>query len=109
MGLRDLDSEERLRLVCFVCSFAWADLEIREAERAFVHRLVRELDLSAEERRQVDRWLTDPPAPEEVDPLEIPLEHRRIFLKYARAMIRADDVVDELEVETFSLFEKLLR
>lgn len=109
MGLRDLDREERLRLVRFVCSFAWADLEVREAEREFVHRLVRRLELSPSERKQVDRWLDSPPAPEEVDPLEIPLEHRRIFLEHARAMIRADNVVDELELESFSLFEKLIR
>lgn len=109
MSPSDLDSEDRLRLVRFVCSFAWADLEVRPEERAFVHRLVRELDLPPHERQQVEGWLASPPDPEDVDPLEIPTEHRRIFLKYARGVIRSDDVVDELEVETFSLFEKLIR
>ena len=39
--LHDLAPETRLTLMKFVCSFAWADLEITDAEREYVARLVR--------------------------------------------------------------------
>ena len=55
--LGQLDRAERLRLMKFVCSFAWADLEIRPEERAFVARLVRRLELDPDERRRVESWL----------------------------------------------------
>ncbi|MGH2671009.1 MAG: TerB family tellurite resistance protein, partial [bacterium] len=51
--LDDLDSRQRLQLIKFVCSFAWADLEVRAEERTFVARLVERLDLDERERRQV--------------------------------------------------------
>lgn len=109
MSLQDLDPEDRLLLVRFVCSFAWADLNVNEAERAFVRRLVQRLDLSPAERRQVEGWLAHPPRAEDVDPLEVPREHRQLFLDHAREVIGADDVVDELELDSFSLFERLTR
>jgi fatty-acyl-CoA synthase len=43
--LDQLDRRDRLRLVEFVCSFAWADLEIKPEERVFIARLIRSLDL----------------------------------------------------------------
>jgi uncharacterized tellurite resistance protein B-like protein len=50
--LDQLDREDRLRLMRFVCSFAWADLEVQPEERAFVRRLIARLDL-AEDRAQI--------------------------------------------------------
>ena len=38
-GLDRLKGRERLNLLKFVCSFAWADLEIRSEERRFIKRL----------------------------------------------------------------------
>ena len=37
--LEGLDARQRLQLIKFVCSFAWADLEVRPEERSFVARL----------------------------------------------------------------------
>ena len=68
--LETLDREERLRLVKFVCSFAWADLEVQVEEREFVKRLVERLELDDAERGMVDEWLQVPPRPEEVDPAD---------------------------------------
>lgn len=107
--LDKLDREERMKLMRFVCSFAWADLQVQNAERAFVKKLVKELHLSAEERKQVDRWLEVPPAPEEVDPASIPRAHRELFLDAARATIASDGRIDAAEHETMSLLEQLLR
>ena len=109
MTLDDLSTEDRLRLMRFVCSFAWADLEIAESEKDFVHNLVARLDLTEDERAQVDGWLQIPPRPEEIDPADIPIEHRQVFLNTILAVVGADGVVDEREVENLSLLEQLLR
>ena len=108
MTLSELTQEDRLRLVKFVCSFAWADLEIADSERNFIQKLVRKLKLATDERAQVEEWLDIPPRPEELDPTEIPREHRALFLGVAREMIEADGEISEEEVENFSLFEQLL-
>ncbi len=108
MTLSELSKEDRLRLVKFVCSFAWADLQIADSERSFVHKLVRKLKLDPDEKRQVDEWLDMPPRAEELDPSEIPREHRALFLTTAREMIEADGEVAEEELENFALFEQLL-
>lgn len=108
MTLSELSQEDRLRLVKFVCSFAWADLTIADSERSFVHKLVRRLKLEPDERRQVDEWLEMPPRAEDLDPTEIPREHRALFLTTAREMIEADGEIAEEELENFALFEQLL-
>ena len=109
MTLDDLDSEDRLRLMRFVCSFAWADLEIADSEKSFVHTLVAKLNLSDDEKQQVDGWLEIPPRPEEIDPADIPADHRQVFLNTILQVVGADGVVDEREVENLSLLEQLLR
>jgi len=109
MEFDDLSSADRLRLMRFVCSFAWADLEIADAERSLIHKLVDKLDLSESERAEIALWMKIPPPPESVDPTDIPVEHRQIFLNTALQMVGADGVVDEREVENLALFEQLLR
>ncbi len=107
--LRDLDRKDRLRLMKFICSFAWADLEIRDEERAFVRRIVQRLDLDADEREMVEEWLKVPPRAEEVDPTQVPIEHRELFLETARAVVVSDGHVDPEERINLALFESLLR
>jgi uncharacterized tellurite resistance protein B-like protein len=107
--LAQLSAEERLRLVRFVCSFAWADLEIRDAERDFVHDLIRRLELNEDEAEQVEEWLTLPPHPEDVDPMEIPVQHRKIFLDTVLALVAADGELAEAETESFNLLSQLVR
>lgn len=107
--LDQLSKAERLLLLKFVCAFAWADLEVRDEEREFVHKLVRGLDLSADEAEQVEQWLEVAPRPEEVDPNQVPHKHRKIFLDAARKMITSDGMIDEAELENYDLFKKLLR
>ena len=109
MDLDELDADARLRLVGFLCSFAWADLEVQEAERSFVTRLLDQLSLDEAERTQAEQWLVLPPAPEEVDPTDIPEEHRQVFLSTMLQLVGADGKVSPAEMETLALFEKLLR
>ncbi len=106
--MKTLDREDRMRLMKFVCAFAWADLEVEESERSLVRRLVSRLGLEEEERKQVEEWLVVPPRPEEVDPADIPRAHRKLFLDTVRAVIVADGKVDEEEAESLLLFEQLL-
>ena len=109
MQVNDLDKESRIRLVRFVCSFAWADLEVAEAERSLVTRMLDQLGLDDSEKAMAEQWLKLPPDPEDVDPMDIPVEHRQIFLNTVLQMVGVDGVVDPNEMETLAVFEKLLR
>ena len=106
--MKDLDREDRMRLMRFVCSFARADLEVKDAERKLIKRLVKKLDLDDKELAQVDGWLEVPPRAEELDPADIPRAHRKLFLETVRSVIIADGEVDQDEAENLVLFEMLL-
>lgn len=97
----ELGPDQRLLLLKFVCAFAWTDLEIRDAERNFVLRLVDKLGLGADDRAQVESWLTVSPPPSALDPSAIPPEHRRAFIESIRALIYVDGSVDPEEREQF--------
>jgi len=107
--LDELNKNERLLLLKFVCAFAWADLEVKQSERNLVRHLVARLHLDPEEKREVEQWLKRPPKPEEVDPNRIPRAHRELFLEAARQMIAADGEIDPAERENLELLEQLLR
>ena len=92
----------------FICSFAWADLEIRPEEKDLIVRMVHRLELDDEDRQQVAEWLQVPPRPDDVDPADIPREHRQIFLDAAKAMILSDGNVEDVEAENLIILEQLL-
>ncbi len=106
--LEKLTRKERLRLMKFICSFAWADLEVRPEERTFTARMVARLGLDAEESKQVEEWLRVPPSPESVDPTLVPMEHRKLFLESIEGVIASDGVVAPEERENLRLFRELL-
>jgi uncharacterized tellurite resistance protein B-like protein len=108
MSLDQLSRDDRLTLMRFVCSFAWADLKVREEERLFVAGLMQKLDLSDDDAQLVSGWMIHPPAPEEVDPMEIPTQHREIFLAAVREMVKADGEIAKHEADTYLLLEQLL-
>ncbi len=93
----------------FVCSFAWADLEVSDRERDFIVKMVVRLGLNEEEQDQVAQWLEVPPRADDLDPADIPREHRKLFLDAARAMILSDGAVEEEEAENLIIFDQLLR
>jgi hypothetical protein len=105
---RRLNREDRLRLLRFVCSFAWADLEVTSEERDFVARLVMALDLHPSEAAQAMQWLELPPSADDVDPQDVPLQHREMFLEAARQLIVRDGQVDPAEAENLALLDRLL-
>jgi hypothetical protein len=103
-----LDRRDRMRLIRFVCSFAWADLEVRPEEREFVHAMVVRLALDDDERKKVQGWLDHPPEPESVDPTLVPPAHRRVFLEAIEGVIVADGGIAPAEVESFRIFRDLV-
>ena len=105
--LEELTREDRLRLMKFVCSFAWADLEIQDDERKFVDKMIEKLSLQ-DDRGKIEGWLKSPPTPEEVDPTRVPRAHRQLLLDAAKAVFNADGVIDPKERENFELLEQLL-
>jgi uncharacterized tellurite resistance protein B-like protein len=108
-SLRELSREERLLLMRFVCSFAWADLEVKQEERELVASLIRRLQLDDEEKRQVLQWLETPPPPEAVDPRLVPREHRMKFLRAVESTVTVDGEVSPEERESLILFAQLIR
>ncbi len=106
--LDQLPQEDRLRLLRFTCSFAWADLEIRQAEADFVRRLVEGLKLSEEDLAKAEAWLQSPPRPDEVDPQDIKNEHSRYFLDVAADVIETDGEIAPAERELLDIFTELL-
>jgi len=103
-----LSRDERLLLLRFVCAFAWTDLEIRDGERKFVERLMERMQLSSNDRAEVESYLHVAPAPEETNPKLVPPEHRRIFLDSLRALIYADGEVDAEERQRFEKLQAAL-
>ena len=108
-NLNELSRSERLQLLRFVTSFAWADLEVTSAERAFIHRLVSRLHLDPEEARQVEGWMKVPPPPDDIDPTTVPHEHRLLLLTVVREMMEADGDISDEERENLELLEQLTR
>jgi hypothetical protein len=97
-----------MKLVEFVCSFAWADLEVRPEERVFISRLIQRLELDDDEDLQVQKWLETPPSVDEVDPTSIPAAHRRVFVESIEGLIASDGEVAQEESETLEVFKQLL-
>jgi uncharacterized tellurite resistance protein B-like protein len=104
----ELSREDRLLLLKFVCAFAWTDLEVRDAERRFVRRLVERLQLDADDAKQVEEWLSIAPSPQSVDPARVPPAHRRTFIEAVRALIYADGEVEGEEREQFERLKAAL-
>lgn len=107
--MKQLSKEDRLQLMKFVCSFAWADLRVQSSERHVVGKLVKKLKLGTDEKKQVDEWLKVPPPAEEVDPNNVPRAHRELFLETVRELIASDGDIDPAEAENYALFEQLMR
>lgn len=107
--LGDLAPEDRIRLLQFICSFAWADLQVRESERQFVQRLMERLEFGEKERAQVAQWLKVPPSPEDVDPNLVPAEHKQVFLDTIGSLVASDFEISAEERESLELLHQLLR
>lgn len=103
-----LSRDDRMLLLRFVCAFAWTDLSIKDGERKFVQRLMNRMQLSAEDRAEVEGYLHVAPSPESTNPKLVPAQHRRSFIEAVRALIYADGEVDAEERERFEKLQAAL-
>ena len=107
--LDELDTQQRMNLLKFVCSFAWADLEIRPAERAFVSRFAESTGAQTAQRpARCAAGSNLRPAEDELDPHLIPLHHREIFIETVKGVIRVDGEIAPEELESLELLSELL-
>jgi hypothetical protein len=106
--METLSRADRLRLMKFVCSFAWTDLRITPEERELIQRLTAHFGFEDDDRKQIHDWLEVPPPAEEVDPTEIPRAHRKLFLEAAKQVIEIDGHVVAGERDSLALFRELL-
>lgn len=104
-----LSPAERMNLLKFVCSFAWTDLRVAQAERDLVMRIAGRLNLTDAEVKRVAEWLRVPPRADDIDPSSVPKEHRQLFLQAAELAIQADGRVVPAERDALALFRNLLR
>lgn len=107
-SLAGLTRRERLQLMRFVCAAVWADLDVGPSEKSFILNLALRLGLPEDEIERVQEWLEMPPTPEEVDPTDIPPEHRKLFRDEIEAAMTADHVLDGPERESLRLLYELL-
>ncbi len=92
----------------FVCSFAWTDLRIAPQERALVQALTAHYGFEDDDKQQINKWLEVPPTADEVDPLEIPAAHRKLFYEAAKHVIEIDGRAVPGERDTLAVFGELL-
>ena len=107
-NLAQLTPPERLQLLKFVCAAVWADLEVSEPERLYILGLSLRLGLPDDELLQVREWLEKPPTADELDPAQVPPEHRKLLLEAVTAAISVDGVVDPRERESLRLLQELI-
>lgn len=103
-----LAPDARLRLMKFVCAVAWSDLRVSGEERLFVANCIRRLHFTEAERAQIWQWLEVPPAPEEVDPAQVPAADRQAFLEAVGRLVAADQRIAPEERESLLLLSQLL-
>lgn len=107
--LGTLTREERMILMRFVCSFAWADERVRQEERALVERYIQRLGFDHSEETQVRAWLESPPPAESVDPKLIPAHHRALFIHAIESVVAVDGDIAPVERNRLIQLANLLR
>lgn len=100
-----LSRPERLQLMRYVVSFAWADQELHPSERRVVKRFLELLELDESERSEVEAWLSAPPDPVAVDAAALSQEQRVVYTQAIQAVIMADGTISP---EERSLFQEML-
>ena len=108
MTMLNLSRDDRLRLLKFVCTFAWTDLQVTEEERALVGEMMKHYGFDDAERKLVSGWLAVPPPVDEVDPTDIPAKHRQLFYTSVKKMVEADGRIVPGEQESLETFQELL-
>lgn len=95
----------RHKLLQMACMAAWVDLEVRPAERAAVLDIAKHLGIDQKGMAEVRGWLDN--GPPEVDPYDIPQQHRQAFLEAFLEVATADGRIAAEESEMIRLLRDL--
>jgi uncharacterized tellurite resistance protein B-like protein len=102
--LDQIDRQYRLRLMRFLCSFAWADGKVQEQEKVLVRRFAECLDFDDEAIGNIEAWLKQAPRLEEFDTSGISQAVRVIFVEAIESVILADGKIAAKEHALFDRF-----
>ncbi|PIE16482.1 MAG: hypothetical protein CSA66_07300 [Proteobacteria bacterium] len=85
---------------------AWSDMDLAEAERDSVLTLALDLAHDEADVALAKRWLRQ--GPPDLDPYDIPREHRQLFLDTFVRVVQADGRIDPEESEALRLIRELV-
>lgn len=100
----ELTEAERVELMRFLCSFAWADGEVQSQERELLERVLGGLKLGTQARAEVTEWLFTPPDMTGFDFAAIAAEKRQLFLDQAFAVASAHGGLAAEELRHLQMF-----
>jgi hypothetical protein len=106
--IENCTSEEKLQIMRFICTFAWADLKVVQAERQFIMRFCDTLVLNDDERKEVESWLKHPQHPDDIDPFSLPKHLHEYVLSAAQAISIVDGEFDDKESELLEILQGIL-
>ena len=104
--LTQLDPQTRKTLLKVACFAAWSDLSVAPEERREILSLAARMAVDEAELAEVVGWLKGPP--EELDPYDLPVEHRQLFLDTLYDVVEADGVLAPEECETVRLIREFI-
>lgn len=104
MTADDLTETERVELMRFLCSFAWADGEVQPEEKTVLERVLGGLGLGAEARAEVEPWLATAPDVEGRELKAIDEQKRAAFIDRAYEVAAADGEIAAEELKHLKMF-----
>ena len=96
-----------MQLFHFMCTFAWADMEIQQEEREMIERLMISLNLSPSQFQTVLTWLDDVRSLPDIDPYEIHPDFREQIYQAAEAIVLSDGEVTFNEKDMLDLLRQV--
>jgi len=107
MDPNKLDANARRGLMMLACHAAWSDLTVVPQEREVVLGLAKRLELDEAGIAEVNGWLKGPPP--EIDPYDLPREHKELLCSTLLAVVEADGVLAPEECETLRLVREFMQ
>ena len=93
----ELSRDDRRALLAMWCQVAWADGKIEDAERDFIHAMWEEMGKDVVSGTELAAWIAEGPS---FSPAEASPQTRRLFVRKALELARADGQADVEEVDT---------
>lgn len=104
MQFEGLSAGERVELMRFLCSFAWADDEVQDEERVILIKVLDNIGLEPGDRATVLTWLERRPDMTGFDFAAIPRDKRELFLDLAFSVASAHGGLAKEELSHLQMF-----